>query len=1181
MDAADKFALREEHLSVPADQAWALALLHWTRAAEEKLARRDAEGLLATEFSELGRRLLLFVLFRRLTTAARPALEAEVDERLRSLGGLLAYDVRLATKAQRAQAAGEVRAALEADIAPGVAAPGVVGGTCAPTCASGAANAPWDAHASIGMPGAAGVSLGSAPDTPAEAGPLARMPLLAPMLDGLVDQFVDMALELAGRLARDRRELARALFGGTDPGRVAYVSADGADAHCGGRMALMLTFEDGRRVLYKPHDCTPDALFGELVARWFADDLIVPRTLARDGYGWCEFIGRSPAADEGEVRAYFRRLGRVFALMQALGSTDLHYENWLACGTRPALVDLETILAPVPRMFSDAAEHPDGFDAGRDPFLEDLNRSLVPSCLLPDSRGGRQYCILLADGEGQACLPELDGRRVSVLGYEDELLAGFSEGYGRCLEARDELRAAVEGFAGATVRRLVRNTDYYARLLERLHGRRALASREEQGRIVARAEDFFVRHGAAHMLPIARFEATCLLRGDIPYFCARAEGHDLCGDGAGEGDVVMPGFFEHSAVEAAHERIDRLSEAERDFEAGILRESLCMALVRTPDDGRHDADAPEDKSEAEAPAASRAEIDERAETDAVADAVVGEGDDSESERGVGREGSHPTAGAGAPAGACLASDAPALLSPAAALTEAIALFEDIEARLLTGPSGARGWIARNGEQGALAIARPGLAQGTGGYGVLFAALADASGVPDDVRRRARELAELCLDRLELTLEGLERARTIPETAVPFGVTDGLGGVLVSLAHMGRHLHDDWSRNLAVRLLALLDRADIESAKQSDVYSGLAGLILGIDACAPLLAGDTAAAREAIRRAAARLLELRTLPDPTAGMPAAPSVGGTPGEAVGADAAQSPCTPPLWDTLGRGRPIGGAAHGMIGIAAALLAATELVGDSAFAGPALDALAFEHRTYSERLRTWPDFRTSARPDAAMHGLCSGAPGEGLALLACRAHLARMAPARTMADGPAAYPGAIEPAPIAIDLALAALDEDIARAIDACLTRDPAPRDHLCCGSASSVELLLEVARLGSAGPASPACVGAPPRTAGDAPVTALASSPAPETSPIPTCGPGAAGSSVPRSPLAFDPDLARRCRVRVAQLLAIGRARSWRLLPAGYRDVPDMSLLYGRAGIAYELLRFANPSLPRYCSSAIPT
>ena len=1195
MDARGVFDLREGHLSVPADQAWAHALLHWTQAAESELARRDAGALLVAEFSEAGRRLLLFTLLKRLTAAARPSLEAEVDERLRALGGLLAYDARLATREQRARAAEGVRAALEAEVAAGLVVPGVARGAHVLACAADVTSAsrapgpgsPQHAHAPACTANGADASdalrrLG--PSEPSvEPGPLARMPLLAPVLDNLAGQFVDMALELAGRLARDRATLACTLFGGADPGRVVSVSADGADAHRAGRMALVLTFADGRRVLYKPRDCAVDTLFGGLVARWFADDLVVPRTLARDGYGWCEFVERAPVADEGEVRAYFRRLGRVFALAQALGSTDLHAENWLACGARPALVDLETVLAPVPRVFSDQTAHPDVLGSGRDAFLEDLNRSLVPSCLLPDSRGGAQLSVLLADGEGQACLPELGGRRVSVLGYENELLAGFSEGYGRCLEARDGLRAAVEGFSGATVRRLVRNTDYYARLLRRLHGRSALASRGERGRIVARTEDFFVRHGAADMLPIARFEATCLLRGDVPYFCARADGHDLCGDEAGEDGVVVPDFFERSAVESALERIDRLSEAERDFEMGILRESLRMALVHAPGaEGLGDGSEPGGDADASAPI--RAESGELVARDA-RDVLAG---------GVALDKGGPLAEAGVHGHAHPAPDAPTPLSSEAALAEAIALFGDIEARLLTGPSGARGWIARNGEQGALAIAWPGLAQGTSGYGVLFAALSDAPGAPADVCRRARELAELCLDRLELTLEGLERARSIPEGAVSLGVTDGLGGVLLSLTHVGRHLRDGRAQGLATRLLALLGRTDIEGAKLTDVYAGLAGLVLGIDACVSLLADDEAGcdgsavcamranggastsreasgaattalfgarveadggtdgaycaagaahvlrdARTAVRRAATRLLELRTLPDSTDGAPL------------------------LWDTLGKGHPIGGAAHGMAGVATALLAAAELTGDPALVDPALDALAFEHRTYSAQLGTWPDFRASTRPDAAMHGLCSGAPGEGLALLACRARLVWAASARTPADGPVAR---------SLGPVLAALDEDIARAVDACLTRSPAPRDHLCCGNASSVELLLEAARLGGAAPTSPSFVGTSLRAERDLHAATPAPSPAPAMPPVPTRGSGDTGAAVSRSLPSFSPDLAQRCRSRAAGLLAIGRARGWRLLPAGYRDVPDMSLLYGRAGIAYELLRFADPTLP---------
>ena len=63
-------------------------------------------------------------------------------------------------------------------------------------------------------------------------------------------------------------------------------------------------------------------------------------------------------------------------------------------------------------------------------------------------------------------------------------------------------------------------------------------------------------------------------------------------------------------------------------------------------------------------------------------------------------------------------------------------------------------------------------------------------------------------------------------------------------------------------------------------------------------------------------------------------------------------------------------------------------------------------------------------AMHGLCSGAPGIGLALLACRES----------------------------GLGSAELDADLERAKRCCLGRRPLYRDHLCCGNSASVDFLL---------------------------------------------------------------------------------------------------------------------------------
>ena len=205
--------LKAEHLTLPAGMQWARWLLRYTEQAERKLARRDTAGHLQAHFASSGRRKLVFTLLMRLVDAASPTMEDLIAQKLARMSPLLALNAKLATSAQREEAAAELLDELEA-----------------------------------------------AEDPFTDGGPLAHVPLLAEVLDHLTGQFVDMALELAGRLAQDRADIARKLFCGQDFGLIDDVTADGSDAHFHGRFTCML-HAAGKRFLYKPHDCRIDVLW--------------------------------------------------------------------------------------------------------------------------------------------------------------------------------------------------------------------------------------------------------------------------------------------------------------------------------------------------------------------------------------------------------------------------------------------------------------------------------------------------------------------------------------------------------------------------------------------------------------------------------------------------------------------------------------------------------------------------------------------------------------------------------------------------------------------------------------------------------------------------------------------------------------------------------------------------------
>ena len=216
-----------------------------------------------------------------------------------------------------------------------------------------------------------------------------------------------------------------------------------ADQHFHGRSTIRVDAEKGS-FYYKPRDCRTDVLFGQIVDRWFSDIACVPDCVLGQGYAFCQNIPAAPASTEAEAGRYFRNLGGLCTLFQIFGTSDLHSENLVAQGVYPILVDMETILTPQPETFSDPKLFPEP-KAEENSFIYDLNHSLFPSSILPALAGGKQYSILLDTDEKTCQLPVVDGKKRTVLGFEEVFLEGFSLIYDRCVRLKEELLLALHG----------------------------------------------------------------------------------------------------------------------------------------------------------------------------------------------------------------------------------------------------------------------------------------------------------------------------------------------------------------------------------------------------------------------------------------------------------------------------------------------------------------------------------------------------------------------------------------------------------------------------------------------------------------------------------------------------------------------------------------------------------------
>ncbi|WP_437897383.1 DUF4135 domain-containing protein [Sorangium sp. So ce124] len=172
--------------------------------------------------------------------------------------------------------------------------------------------------------------------------------------------YIEFGVEIVTRLHRDRALLAN-LFG--VGGGVAAIEIQGSDPHVCARRVVIVRYGNGVRVVYKPTDLTfqlmlmgsPQSfaacaqghprvanfrsLFDTLNMGLPLLHIGAPKHNA--GYGYMEFKPRAQAMTEQQASRYFHGMGKLIAVANAFGITDLHQENVMATVNGPFLIDAE------------------------------------------------------------------------------------------------------------------------------------------------------------------------------------------------------------------------------------------------------------------------------------------------------------------------------------------------------------------------------------------------------------------------------------------------------------------------------------------------------------------------------------------------------------------------------------------------------------------------------------------------------------------------------------------------------------------------------------------------------------------------------------------------------------------------------------------------------------------------
>ncbi len=430
---------------------------------------------------------------------------------------------------------------------------------------------------------------------------LRQYPVLARHAVECADRWLAFASEVLEQLAADSDLIREAFHSGADPGPLVEAKGGVSDPHRGERTVLLLRFESGLRLVYKPKPLALDAAFQKILV-WLNErgadlELRTLHVVDRGTYGWVEFITPSPCASAEEVRRFYLRQGGYLALFYALAATDFHHENLLALGEYPIPIDLETLFHSSPAPVDGQPREPLADEAV---WNSVFRPGLLPQRIWARDNAGVDISgvgavagqvssmpvLRMEGGDGELVrfsrkvvdlpvglehLPSLEGQEVAARDYVEAIADGFTAVYRLLVRLRDDLLAPegpLAACADAPTRFIARPTIVYDRMLTESYHPYVLQDALDRDRLLDRLwVDVEIRPGLERLLP---WEHRALEKGDIPLFTSLAGSRDLW-TSTGE---RIPDLLRESGLERTRRILLAMGDADLACQLRIVQGTL-------------------------------------------------------------------------------------------------------------------------------------------------------------------------------------------------------------------------------------------------------------------------------------------------------------------------------------------------------------------------------------------------------------------------------------------------------------------------------------------------------------------------------------------------------------------------------------------------------------------------------
>lgn len=421
-----------------------------------------------------------------------------------------------------------------------------------------------------------------------------KYPMLARIIATKIYRNVEFITRLFVRLEKDHGEIENKFH--IKLGELKDILLNAGDKH-NGETTVILKFEHDVKVVYKPTNLEVTDAFNGLLD-WVNDhlesDLKKFKILNKDEYGWMEFVEHQECETINDIRGYYERAGIIAGIAYFLSTRDYHYENVIASGNCPVLIDHETIIGPKIkyRIKSDTKKFENSIleslllptDETREKeicgfgsFAQKKSKTFIsPKIINPNKDKMKKSPQLITQTNELKNIPHLNKVPHYIEDYKNEFILGFNKLYQLILDKKIFLlseQSPINNFKNRKIRFLIRNTEVYVKLLMILSNSDCLKNATVYGikqEMLAKAY-LANEHLNTALLKSEREQITL---GDVPAFYVDTLSDYLLLENEEKVDL-----FEMNAMDNLKNKVKSASIENCNEQIDLIEESLSLHAV--------------------------------------------------------------------------------------------------------------------------------------------------------------------------------------------------------------------------------------------------------------------------------------------------------------------------------------------------------------------------------------------------------------------------------------------------------------------------------------------------------------------------------------------------------------------------------------------------------------------------